>query len=373
MRQLLRKAKPVVAGTLLVAGILAASPAAGLDETAYAAANAGAVSEHIRPAYASLAEATATLNGVSSAVCAASTPDRLPALRAAYNRAMDAFMGVQHLRFGPGELLLRNQRFHYWPDRRNTTARQLGALIKARDLSALQRERIARSSVAVQGLSAMERLLFGGAEEALFANTDEARYRCSLVAAIARNLDDIAGELVRGWDAGPSGFSDRFLNPSADDPYFRNHGEASLDLLKSLHGGLQLIAEVKLQRPLGRSAERGGAAVKPRLAESWRSRRSLRNVRLNLHALRALYRTVFAPAMETAEPDLDREIRAAFDAVLAQADANGSSIQAVLEAEDGLDKLLRLRRDVSALTTLVTGRLAPALGLQVGFNALDGD
>ena len=373
MRQLLRKAKPVPAGTLLVAVILAASPVAALDETAYATANANAVSEHIRPAYASLAEATATLNGVSSAACAASTPDRLPTLRAAYNGAMDAFMGVQHLRFGPGELLLRNQRFHYWPDRRNTTARQLGALIKARDLSALKRERISRSSVAVQGLSAMERLLFGGAEEALFANTDEARYRCALVAAIARNLDDIAGELVRGWDAGSSGFSDRFLNPFADDPYFRNHGEASLELLKSLHGGLQLIAEVKLQRPLGRSAERGEAAVKPRLAESWRSRRSLRNIRLNLHALRALYRTVFAPVMETAEPDLDREIRAAFDAVSAQADANGSSIQALLEAEDGLDKLLRLRRDVSALTKLVTGSLAPALGLQVGFNALDGD
>ncbi len=369
----LREAKPALTTAMMIAGVLAASPTLAVDESTYATANASAVPAHILPAYSSLAEATAKLKDLSSATCAAPTSDRLPDLRGAYNGAMDAFMGVQHLRFGPAEFLLRNQRFHYWPDRRNTTTRQLSALIEARDASALAPERIARSSVAVQGLSAMERLLFGGAEEALFTNTDEARYRCALLTAIARNLDGIAGELVRGWSAEQDAFKDGFLNPSADNPYFRNHGEASLELLKSLHGGLQLIAEVKLQRPLGRSAQRGGAAVKPRLAESWRSQRSLRNIWLNLQALRALYLAAFAPAMETAQPNLDREIRMAFEGVLAEADAYGPSIRPLLESNDGLDKLLRLRRDALSLTKLVTGRLAAALGLQVGFNALDGD
>src|SRR3546814_3114375 len=71
---------------------------------------------------------------------------------------MDAWMAVQHLRFGPSLLFLRVDRVEFWPDKRGTVGRHLAQLLSDHDLQPLAPRVFANGSVAVQGFPALERL-----------------------------------------------------------------------------------------------------------------------------------------------------------------------------------------------------------------------
>ena len=143
--------------------------------------------------------------------------------------------------------------------------------------------------------------------------------------------------------------------------------EATLDLFKSLHTAVELVADHKLARPLGESAK----AARPRLAESWRSETSLANVSANLRAARDLFDRLRPGVSDAA---LVNEIIARFDAAAAAADAaariarNGRR-----RSRPAARRCERLRREALALKRLIAERLTVALDLALGFNALDGD
>ncbi len=92
-----------------------------------------------------------------------------------------AWAAVEFLRFGPMSQIGRPERFDFWPDPRGVTLRQVNALIAKRDASALDPAALAKKSAAVQGLSALEILLYDDAHS-IAADDEEARYRCKLAA-----------------------------------------------------------------------------------------------------------------------------------------------------------------------------------------------
>ena len=56
----------------------------------------------------------------------------------------------------------RGFRIQFWPDFRNKTGKQLSRVLAAKDRAALDEETFSRTSIAVQGLPALERLLANG-------------------------------------------------------------------------------------------------------------------------------------------------------------------------------------------------------------------
>ena len=143
----------------LVLGIGTPSALAA-DDKALANLSAILVERDVLPRMDRFAEATAVLVPAADAYCAAPSTARLDALKRGYNDAADAWQGVQHFRFGPMELLLRTQRVAFWPDPRNAVGRQLAEVIAARDAAALTPQAFAQGRVTIQGLPAMERLLY---------------------------------------------------------------------------------------------------------------------------------------------------------------------------------------------------------------------
>jgi predicted lipoprotein len=346
------------------------------DGRDYKALNIALTRNHIVPRLERFADETKTLTTEASSFCAAPSAGTLENLRAAYHGAMDAWMGIQHIGFGPSELLMRQYRVEFWPDPRNITSRHLRELLAEAAQSAPDPEKFAKGSVAVQGFPALERLLFGNeAAGRLTVGDAAAKTRCDVIRLIAGNLAEIAGALFNDWSAGPDAYAKRLADPQSSDGRFADDREVTLELFKSLHAGVQSILNRKLRAPLGDSIDR----ARPRLAESWRSGRSLRNIALNLEALKALYDGDGGLGFDSVLPsdpggtELNGEVRGLFDRSLA-------AVRKISMPLDGAVTDASERRNVEALAAVadrlhlaVEKELGAAMGLPMGFNSLDGD
>lgn len=343
------------------------------DQAAYRRVNLSLADGHVIPRYETLTGATAALDGRAAAFCKSPAADALPDLRAGFVTALDAWMGVQHLRFGPVQFLLRYDRFAFWPDQRNTGSRHLRKLLTASDPAALEPRAFGRGSVAVQGFTALERLLFGKDDGAAFFEGDEAAaYRCRLLRAITGNLAEMSAGVLEDWRDGDSAYRRVLEAPGEDNAYYLDDKEVTLEFFKAFNGTLQMVADLKLARPLGGSLEKS----KPRRSESWRSARSLDNIKTNLRALQALYAGEgFAALVESrgGDPDLDKTLSLGLASALEAAESVRPPLSEALSDADARPQVETLLAEVRALQELATGRLAKALDLPVGFNAFDGD
>lgn len=357
-----------IPGLVFILLMILHGPARALDVQAYEALNRAAVERHVLPRYDTLATATEKLEQASKAFCAMPAVERkVETLQQAYHDAADAWQDIQHVRFGPIDLFFRSQRFAFWPDPRNTIGKQMAELIAKHANGSTNAEILGRGSVAVQGLPALERMIFGEDAKKLQAGTDVA-FRCGYVTAIAENLARMARETQQEWRAPTKGFAARMLNPGQGaDARYRDAKEATLELFKSLYTAIELAADHKLARPLGASAD----DARPRLAESWRSERSLRNIQHNLAAAADLYETAFAS--HVTDKSLDTAIRTGFAQARATAAALPMSLERAVHDASARKAAEKLAADTQTLKSLVMLRLPEALQIPVGFNALDGD
>ncbi|MGE0724975.1 MAG: imelysin family protein, partial [Alphaproteobacteria bacterium] len=297
----------------------------------------------------------------------------LVALRKAYHEGVDSWQAIQHVRFGPVEYLSRAQRFAFWPDNRNAVGRAIGELLAARDPTALAPSAFAKGNVAIQGFPAMERLLFDADAPARIGAADaDGGFRCAFLLAIAGNLATMAREVVDGWTRGEDAYARAIAGAGPDGAIYRHPKEATLDLIKSLHLSVEIVADHKLARPLGASLQ----AARPRLAESWRSERSLANVRIDLQAGAAMIDTAggFADATVAAgDAPLADLLRRAFAQTLSTARGIAGTLEAAVADKRRRPAVERLRTETAALKALIARRLTAALDVPIGFNALDGD
>ncbi|WP_421704529.1 imelysin family protein [Aliiroseovarius sp.] len=309
---------------------------------------------HVLPRFTALAEATETLKTTAADSC---TPDGPagPALEQAFHAAFDAWIGASHLRFGPTEAEDRAHAMAFWPDTKGFTKKALNRLIGAESDIVVAPERFADSSIAGRGLFALEYLLF---DENMRTN-GPAQYRCALATAIATDLDRNADAILADWR---DSYADQMRTPGEDTP-FRSDEEALQVLYQSLLTGLQFSADTRLGRPLG-TFDR----PRPRRAEAWRSQRSLANLTASLAALEELS-ALLAKGHDEVAGKLTDDFTRLGDMTDALEDPTFAGVA---------DPMTRFRIEaiqtaINAIRETVTWQLGNALGVQEGFNALDGD
>lgn len=356
--------RPLIAALLF---LLAPAAAAAPDEAAYASVNAALVEHHVLPRYERLAKATADFAAAADAYCAEPAAERLEQLRGGFHDAMDAWMGIQHIRFGPAELFMRAYRLHFWPQVQGKLDDAVHEALAALEKAAPTPEEFEHQSVAVQGLPAAEYLIF-------VDGLQDGEAGCTLLVALSRNMQRMADEIVAEWRGGDIAFARLMATPGPKNPYFETHKDATLALFRSLHDELQLIADVKLMPIVGENVDAAG----PQLVEAGPSKRSLRNIVRNLEALQALYlgeggAGLAELAAASSDAKLDPLLRKAFPMTIATAEGIDAPLaKAVTDAAER-PEAEKLKTQVLALKQIVKTRLADALDLGVGFNALDGD
>lgn len=341
----------------LLLGALVAAPAARAQpaDAAMRAAIRRAVAGHVLPRHAAFAQAAAGFGQATQAIAA---PDEA---RAAWVAAALAFQGIRHLRFGPMEAFDRGFRIAFFPDPRNAIGREMAELLRGDDPAALSAESFARGRIAGQGLPAAERLLFGEDAPRLLAPDQGSRR--TLLAAIGRNIAALGAEMNQAWTTADPPYGTRL---EGDGGSYAGPQDGLLTLFKSLHGGLEFLAEREVARPLGASLREAA----PRRAEAWRSGQSLALARASLAAQQELWLTCFAPLVPA---PLGRQVEAGFTAATRAGEAIAPSLEDAVTKPAGRAAVEAMVREIGALRRLLTERAAPALGLPVGFNSMDGD
>jgi hypothetical protein len=300
------------------------------------------VQSHILPGYARFATAAADLATKATDTC------EVQALRPAYHAAYDAWMGVQHLRFGPVETDGRVLSILFWPDPKASGAKAQMALLTG-DPATLAPEAFAEQSVAARGLLSLERLLYP--EMPLIADP------CPLLRATTADLARVAGLVHAEWQDGFARTVSTGGQPG--NTVFLSEAEGLQVLFTQLVTGLEFLHDQRLGRPLG-----SFDAPKPDRAEARASGRSARNVLLALQAMRAMADSLNPRAAETL---------AAFDAAIKLAEEIDDPAFANVATSAGRLKVEILQQAVARIRDTLLTDLAPALGVGIGFNAADGD
>jgi uncharacterized protein len=370
-----------ISGLLLVIGLLclaaSARADAPADEARFQAFDVAMARDYLLPRYQALAAASAKQEQGWAAFCRQPSADGFAAMRVAFQDAMDAWMPLQHVRAGPAALKTRIERIYFWPERKNIVARQVGAMLQSADAAALAPERMATASVAVQGFPALQLLLYDGGDPArLFLSGDPpAAYCCAFATAVAANLTAIARQIVDDWNAAIAAMSAAPPRPLDGFGLAESPKETAQLLFTDLLTLFQLVGDVKLALPLGVSVDR----PEPKFAEGSRSGRSLRNLKLNLESAQAMIgqdrKSGFSQLLPpTADADaLNRKIAEGFAAVFPALAAIPLPLGAAVGDPAARPKVEALLADIKKVRDLVGQQLAPAVGLAVGFNGLDGD
>ncbi len=136
-------------------------------ETDHAAIAKASLTEVIRPGYAALAAATGSLDDKVAALCKQPSAAALQAAKDAFAGAVDAWSKVEIFRFGPIVQDHRYERLFFWPDPKSLGLRQVEDALAKKDEDVTDPAKLAAKSVALQGLPALEYLLYGDGADGL--------------------------------------------------------------------------------------------------------------------------------------------------------------------------------------------------------------
>jgi predicted lipoprotein len=368
--------------SLIVVAILlggSAPPAAqgGADHAAIAVA---ALTEVIRPGYAAFAGAADDLQGKMDMLCKEPSTPALDQAKQAFAATVAAWSKVEILRFGPVTQDHRFERLFFWPDPKGIGLKQVQQALAEKDGDIELPDELAAKSVAIQGLPALEYLLYGDGAEALAGGSvgteesppeidTETAFRCGFALAVATNIDRIAQAVVEDWREG-SAYEKAFLGPVPEDPIYHSSKEVTLDLFKSFTAGIELVRDQKLGKPLGPSS----AEAKLKLAAFWRSGLTFVNAAGNLQGVRTLFaKGGFAQIVANESAGVDKSILFDLDHAIEVLGGIDLPMAEVATDDDMRAKIEALRVALKSAAQTAGDMIARGAGLAFGFNAMDGD
>jgi predicted lipoprotein len=351
------------------AALLCASVLAAHAEADHAAIARAALTDYIQPGYAQLSLRSGTLAQALGALCAKPSAAALKDAKSAFAGAVQAWGQVELVRFGPIAQEHRYERLFYWPDPKGLGLKQLRAALTKRDASVTDPASLLAKSVALQGLPALEYLLYGDGADALTTVNEDGGFRCRFASSVAANIAAMTGQAAEGWsDAAP--FTKDFLAPGPNSPFYRAPKEVTLELLKAFSGGIETVRDQKLAKPLGPKPDE----ARPLLAAFSLSGLTFANMADNLDGVRELFAKGGLAAIVHAESvgvedsilfDLNHaiDVLRGIDKLFAEA-ARDKALRAQLEA---------LRVSLKGAEGTAVDMITRGAGLSFGFNAMDGD
>ena len=352
---------------LLLTSLAALALGACAPSDPQAVTSAAIASQVILPTYSRWVDADRQLAISALSYCQGKSD--LDTARADFLHAQKAWAELQPLLIGPLAEGNRAWQIQFWPDKKNLVGRQVEQLVTAQPQ--ISADALSKSSVVVQGLSAYEYILFDANID--MANAEQKARYCPLLMAIGERQKALAEEILSSWNSNDGMLAQ--LSKFPNQRYADSHEAIAESAARA--SDRTGLAEEKARHPAGPSDQGRPAAVSGRcLAQqsrrctAWRPawpvppdglgrRRQQGPARPAAQAIRSLWPTRSTPPTPRA---LDTVRRAA---ALARRNARQTK-QAASNSTTFYDSLNVVHR-------LHEGELAKALGIQLGFNANDGD
>ncbi len=370
----MRFAHPRAAATwhLLVLVLLLAwtLPAAAFDHAAVAKRTLKA---HILPGYERFDAAAKTFADKAAALCLAPSPAALAQTRDAARQALLAWGRIEHIRLGPITEGKRLDRLLFYPDPRGFARKHIARLLKRRDEGGLAPDRLADASVAVQGFTAVDRVLFGKGSDYLASAAGAPTFRCRYVKALAEGIAQIAGDTLAAW-RGP--YEKSWLAPGTGNPAFLNASETTQALLRAYITELEVVRLQRLAPTLGDEAT-SGRRVEPLLPNSGLG---VPYLLANIEGIRDLLTASGFTDPALAEDEKAHAAISILGSVVTDLGFALHSGQSAVEVDPNVFVSVEARAKLAPMVYALknaeeTGRaaLGALTGLSLGFNSLDGD
>ena len=213
--------------------------------------------------------------------------------RMRWARAMNTWSAIKTINFGPIDELGLSDRFQFWPDPENQVEQGFRSRIGGQ-ITALDAPSLAEEGSSIQGLSALEYLLFDPHVGRL-EHYHNQPHLCPLLQNTVHNLLLSSDRLNRAWQGE---YVRRWLfleQETLQRAGMRHHLE------QMVSGVVMTLADISQQQlaeplaltdqePLGRLLVKTGLReLEPRRLESWRSQTSLNHLASSLQFTRKLY------------------------------------------------------------------------------------
>lgn len=339
-------------------------PAYAVSDAQFEQVGKLALEEHIRPRFKDLNEKTVLLEGAVKSYCAGKPETTRTNLEGAFRQVLQSFSMVEHLRFGPLVKKNRLERLAFWPDHKGIGLKQVRKVLRIEDKTVLTLSGLQGKSVAVQGLTALEYLMYGTGKDKF----GKGHFRCQYAEIISQNLSMIAGEIVAGWGGGAA-YTKIYLNPNEQSEIFMDRNEVMRTLFISFLTGFKLVKDFKIMRPMGKSIER----ARPKRAAFWRSKSAIMVTRGNVTGIKELFETAFAGLVSDVDPSGDEGVLDEFTHVEYELGRMKMPLMDIVRDKDQRKKLNDLKDVLTNIRKDGAGAFASAAGMSMGFNALDGD
>lgn len=275
----------------------------------------------------------------------------LPLLKEQWQQTIGAWMFLQGQERGPAKALEQSWNVQFWPDKKDTTGRKMSLL--ASSGKHWSEEQIANQSVTVQGIGALEWLLYD-AQSPLLKN-QQLETGCMIGQAISANLATKSHLIAEQWQQNPWLMLDLSAWQAEYIALLSNQLDYSMK---------------KLSRPLANIGQ-----PRPYFSESWRAKVSLNNLQKNVQAMQALYLAKDGLDQMLRERDqvaMAERVKAHLSLML-ETWPQTASLFDLLQTKTGYREVLALYNKFEQLNYLLHDEVAVELGVVIGFNATDGD
>lgn len=321
----------------------------------------------IVPAFKNFETDASEMQSSVSALCAEPSQSQLASSRDRFDDLVQSWGQAEFIRLGPLAAENRLERILFWPDRRGRGLKQVQNILRTLDATATSAETLGGKSVAVQGLLALEYTLFGTGADTL--SSSQSAFRCDYAAAIAKNLKQLATELVEHWKD-TNGIRDLWLTPGPDNPLFRNNQEQLAGLIKMIRDGLEITIAQRLAPFLREDIH----SARPKSALFWRSENTVRSLKANMSGLQNLVVAAkFGNFVDSDDQRVVDSIGFEFKNVLRALEASDIPTQQIAADADVYGRMTYARIVVQSIFEILETRLPAMFGLSSGFSSLDGD
>lgn len=273
--------------------------------------------------------------------------------------AAQSWQRVQGINFGPVNDELRRYRIAFYPLNPDTLVNRIDNLIAGTDV--LTASFLANKTADIQGLSALEKILFQAlAFETVSAAPTSERY-CSLLAAITSNLHNISMVVSNQWQSGGDYYSQFVLE--------ENNEQSLESWFGSVAEHLEIIKNAKLlQVAIGSSAD-----IETPLAQT-----SIDNIKNNFqYFLDAFYMNDESGVdylLESVQGGVELlDLTTQADVLTALLSANTQSLVELSQSDAGVEDIEALGQAVHELLESFAIDVAGAVDVYIGFNGADGD
>lgn len=352
-----------IVGLLFSLG-LAMAPLSAANPADYALIIEKATTNHARPRLANLVAQTQSFETMIGEVCASGGSLDDPAIIAQFEATALAWTGVSHLRWGPASEDFRYGRMFFGADPADFAWKKLIVLLYTMDSETFKLENFRNGTIPIQGLTAMEHVLFRPMPVEKFD-----AQKCPLAYVIAQAMRKTAGDIQSGWRE-DAPYIKNLNDPDPSHPFVQNQTEAAMQFFKPLGGGLPYMVTLDFKQPLQKSVE----LARPTYINYGRSNLSQAALLEKISAFADLYRYGgFAEALAPAKYDLHKQIMEAFARTHGAISAIKPPLTQAVTQPETRAQMQTAVQEIEALWHLLSYDMAEHFGFVIGFNLFDGD